>query len=313
MKNRNIKSKKVLVAYYSQSGQIKEIIDSFLKPFGSDESYEFYFHKIKPVKDYPFPWSSEQFIDAFPEAVLETGCELQAFPKELKMQYDLIILGLQVWYLSPSIPITAFLKSDDFKGLAAHTPIITVNACRNMWFMAHRSIRSYIEQAKAKYIGHLVFFDKVNNLVSVITIMHWALTARKDKKWGFLPIPGVSENDIIGSEKYGQILKENWEAAQLDTLQDDFIKNKGVIVLPHLMSMEHKAKRIFKIWTSFVTKKGGPENPARMRRLKMFKYYLLFMIYLISPIATLIFYLTYPLFFSRIKKQISYYKSRPLH
>lgn len=305
----NNKTKKVLVAYYSQSGQIREIIDSFLKPFENNETYEFYFHQIKPVKDYPFPWSSDQFFDAFPEAVLETGCELQAFPKELKMQYDMIIIGLQVWYLSPSIPITAFLKSDDFKELAANTPLITINACRNMWFMAQKSTRKYIEEAQANYKGHLVLFDKVNNLVSVVTIMHWAFTGRKDKKWGFLPKPGIKDNDIAGAEKYGRLLKENWEADRLDSLQADFVKNDGVIVLPHLMSMEHKAKRIFKIWTAFVTKKGGRENPARIGRLRMFKYYLLFMIYFISPIATLVFYLTYPLFYRRIKKQMRFYQS----
>lgn len=301
--------KKVLVAYYTQSGQIKEIIDSFLKAFENNKSYEFYFHQIKPVNDFPWPWTGDQFFDAFPESVLETGCELQPMPEDLKMQYDLVILGLQVWYLSPSIPITAFLQCDDFKEIVKDTPLITINGCRNMWFMAQRSIRKMIDAAKAKYTGHLVLFDKVNNLTSVITVLHWAYTGRKDKKWGILPKPGISEEDIIGVEKFGLIFKEQWENNNIGSLQKEFVKNGGVKVLPHLMSMEHKAKRIFKIWTSFVTKKGDAGNPARQGRLKLFKYYLLFMIYFLSPIATLVFYLTYPLFFIRIKKQIKFYKS----
>mgnify|MGYP005841656051 CR=1 FL=1 len=303
------KPKKILIAYYTQSGQIKEILDSFTKPFENNENYEFYYHQIKPVNDYPFPWTSNEFFDAFPESVKEVGCKLQAFPEELNQNYDLIIIGLQAWYLSPSIPIAAFLQSQDFKTLANNTAVITINACRNMWFMAHRSIRKFIEEAQAKYIGHLVLFDKVNNLVSVVTIMHWAFTGRKDKKWGFLPKPGIKDEDISGSEKYGQLLKDKWEDGQLNTLQQSYKDHHGVQVLPHLMSMETKAKRIFKIWTKFVTKKGGPGNPARQKRLILFKYYLLFMIYFLSPIATLIFYLTYPLFFLRIKKQIKFYQS----
>lgn len=304
-----METKKVLIAYYSQSGQMREIIDQFISPFRHDVTYKFFFHEIKPVKEFPFPWTSRQFFDVFPESVTEVGCELQPIPNELKQSYDLIIIGLQVWYLSPSIPITAFLKSEEFKELANQTPVITLNGCRNMWFMAQRSIRGFMDAAQAKYVGHLVWFDKVNNLVSVITIMHWAFTARKDKKWGILPRPGVKDKDIEKGKVFGAALKMFWELDKLPELQDEFIKLGGVQVLPHLMSMEHKAKRIFKIWTRLSLKQGGPGTPKRDAVLVAFKYYLLFMIYFLSPIATLVFYLTYPLFYSRIKRNIAYYQS----
>lgn len=304
-----MEKKKVLVAYYTQSGQVREVIDRFLSPFNTDQNYEFFFHQIQPINDYPFPWTNEQFFDSFPESVTEVGCDLKAMPASLKQKYDLIILGFQTWYLSPSIPTTAFLQSEDFKDLAVETPIITINACRNMWFMAQRSIRKYLAEAKAHYVGHLVLFDKVNNLTSVLTIMHWSFTGRKDRKWGWLPKPGVSDEDIQNSNSYGKILKEKWETGHLGELQTEFIAHNGVQVLPHLMSMEHKAKRIFMIWTKFVLKKGGPGNPARTGRLKMFKNYLLLMIFLMAPLATLVFYLTYPLFFIRIRKNIKYYQS----
>lgn len=301
--------KKILVAYYSQSGQLKQILDRFLSPFDDEADYELFYHQIKPKNDYPFPWTSEAFFDVFPESVLEEGCELEDFPPQLLQNYDMVILALQVWYLSPSIPITAFLKSTAFKQIAKETPVITINACRNMWFMAHKSIRNYIDEAKAKYTGHLVLFDKENNLISVITIMYWAFTGKKDQKWGLFPKPGVSDIDIKNATVYGHLLLAYWKSNSLDKLQEAYVENKGVEILPHLMSMEHKAKRIFKIWTKIVRKKGGPGNPKRKMRLVAFKYYLLFMIFIISPIATLIFYITYPLFYKRIKKNIKFYQS----
>lgn len=304
-----MEKKKILIAFYTQSGQVNDILSKMISPFEKDQNYELFYHEIKPVHAFPFPWSSDEFFDAFPESVLETGCPLVPMRKELLQSYDFIILGWQTWYLSPSIPITGFLKSDGFKQVAKNTPIITINACRNMWFMAHRSVLQYLKEAKAQLKGHLVLFDKHNNLVSVMTIMHWAFTARKDKKWGFLPKPGISDHDIEGAVKYGKIWKQYWENNQLEFLQQAFVKADGVIVQPHLMSMEHKAKRIFKIWTAFVLKKGAAGNPDRINRVRLFKYYLLFMIYFISPIATLIFYLTYPLFFSRIRKNIEFYQS----
>jgi len=300
--------KKVLIAYYTQSGQIKEILDSYTSGFANHEDYQLFEHQIKPVNDYPFPWTDREFFDVFPEAVTEVGCDLQAMPKHLLQDYDLIILGFQVWYLSPSIPITAYLQSNDFKKIAKNTPVITINGCRNMWFKAHASVVNYLQEAQADHIGHLVFFDKVNNLLSVITIMHWAYTGKKDKKWGVLPKPGISDYDIQEAAKYGNILKEYWESEQLEQLQFTYINSGGVLVLPHMMSMEHKGKRIFKIWTKLVLKKGGPGDPKRKFRLTAFKYYLLFMIYFISPIVTLGFYLSYPLFYKKIRRNIKEYQ-----
>jgi len=300
--------KKILVAYYTQSGQVKEILDHYLIPFKDDVKYELFYHQIKPVNDYPFPWTSEEFFDVFPESVTETGCDLQAMPQELIQEYDLIILGVQVWYLSPSIPITAFLKSRDFKTIAKNTSVITINGCRNMWFKAHDSIIKYLQQTQAKHQGHLVLFDKNNNLLSVITVMYWAFTAKKDKMWGIFPKPGIADEDIKGVKIFGQMLKDFWQKDQLDLLQGSYMQAGGIAVLPHMMSMEYKAKRIFKIWTKLVLKKGGPRNPKRSRRLSIFKYYLLFMIYFISPIVTLFFYITYPLFYKKIKKKMIKYQ-----
>jgi menaquinone-dependent protoporphyrinogen IX oxidase len=300
--------KKILIAYYTQSGQVKEILDHYLTPFKDDDKYELFYHQIKPVNDYPFPWTSEEFFDVFPESVTETGCELHAMPQELIQEYDLIIIGVQVWYLSPSIPITAFLKSSEFKTIAKNTSVITINGCRNMWFKAHDSIVKYLQQAQAKHKGHLVLFDKNNNLLSVITVMYWAFTAKKDKMWGVFPKPGIADKDIKGVKIFGQMLKDFWQKDQLDLLQGSYIQAGGITVLPHMMSMEYKAKRIFKIWTKLVLKKGGPRNPKRSRLLSIFKYYLLFMIYFISPIVTLFFYITYPLFYKRIKKKMLKYQ-----
>lgn len=300
--------KKILIAYYTQSGQIKEIIDQYISVFDNDENYQIYYHRIMPVNDFSYPWSDDSFYDVFPESVLEKGCELNPMPQELIQDYDMIILGLQVWYLSPSIPITAFLQSHDFKTIASNTSVVTINGCRNMWFMSQQSVKNYLSAVGAIYQGHIVLFDKVNNLLSVISIIHWAYTGKKEKKWGIIPMPGISKEDIQSAKQYGSLLKEYWQSNRLDQLQQAYIENNGVIVLPHLMSMEHKAKRIFKIWTHFILK-GEKISPKQRRfRLQLFKYYLLFMIYLLSPIATLIFYITYPLFYKRIRKNIDFYQ-----
>jgi hypothetical protein len=65
---------------------------------------------------------------------------------------------------------------------------------------------------------------------------------------------------------------------------------------------------MFWLWSGFILKKGGPGSTERVGRLKLFKNYLLFVIFAVSPVATLIFYLTYPFFFLQIKRKLKYYK-----
>lgn len=299
---------KILVIYYSQSGQLKQVLDNFLKPIVSQGEHKVWTYKIEPVEDFPFPWSPSRFIDVFPEAVTETPCKLKEFPEELMQKYDLIVLGWQAWYLSPSIPISSFLQSEAFKKLVYGTKVVSINASRNMWFKAHKSVRKYLQEAQAQHIGHLAFFDKENNLLSVVSIMHWAYTAKKERKWGVFPKPGVSDEDIASASRFGEIFLDKYKQGKLEELQSSFVENKGVIIYPHIMSMEHKGKRMFKIWTKFVLKKGEARNPNRYFRLQLFKYYLLVMLYVFSPIVMAIFYITCPFFFKRINRHIKEYQ-----
>jgi len=75
-----------------------------------------------------------------------------------------------------------------------------------------------------------------------------------------------------------------------------------------IVAAERRAKKIFHVWADFIRKKGGPGAKERTGRLKMFKWYLLFVIFAVSPLASLVFYLTYPLFFVKIRKNLEYFK-----
>src|ERR1700753_3342459 len=117
-------SKKILAIYYTQTGQLGDIVNNFMLPF---EQAGFTVEKviINPVTKFTFPWSSDSFFDAMPESVLSKPTELEPFVlKETK--YDLIVLGYQPWFLSPSIPTTSLLENESFKKALDNTPVITI-------------------------------------------------------------------------------------------------------------------------------------------------------------------------------------------
>lgn len=130
--------KRVLVVYYTQSGQLKEIIDSVLSPL---TEVTIGFLPIDTAEPFPFPWTDEAFFGAFPESYLQIPQPLKPF-ELVHTDYDLVILGYQVWYLSPSIPFNSFLQSEAGKQLLQGKPVITVSGTRNMWVMAHQKVKN---------------------------------------------------------------------------------------------------------------------------------------------------------------------------
>ncbi len=297
--------KKILVIYFTQSGQLKQIADNVCKHL-DDYNTSVDFYEIKPSKSFAFPWNNESFFDAFPESVQGIPCEIEK-PSFKSKNYDLIILAYQVWYLSPSIPFWSFLLTDEAREIIKGKPVITLLGIRNMWIAAHEKVKKKIYELQGDLVGNIVLNDNHRNLVSVITIVHWMYTARKEK-FGVFPAAGVSDKDITASSRFGYPIANAIKEDNFDKLQDKLLKLNAVKIIPDLMSMEEKAIRIFGVWSKFVLKKGGSGNPKRQGRLKLFRYYLFTIIYLISPIASIVFYLTYPLFFWRIIPRIRYYK-----
>ena len=180
--------KRVLVLYYSQSGQLQSIARSIAEPLVNSNEIQVTFHEIQLEKPFTFPWNKEAFFDVFPESFLQIPTELKPIPHEiLNNKYDLILLNYQVWYLTPSIPINSFLKSAEAKKLLAKTPVITINGSRNMWIMAQEKVKTLLHQNEAQLVGNIALVDRAPNLISVITIVEWMFSGVKKKYLGIFP------------------------------------------------------------------------------------------------------------------------------
>jgi len=298
--------KNVLVITYSQSGQLDQIVENILKPF--QEKVTLFQHKLKPIPEFPFPWTDMTFWDAMPESVEMIPSEIEPLDFEPGINYDLVVLGYPIWFLSPPIPLTTFLKSAVAKQLLSNKPVVTVIGSRNMWVGAQEDIKKMIAEAGGNLVGNISLRDRHHNLPSVVTIIYWMMTGKKEKYLGIFPKPGISDKDIKEAEKFGVPILNALLSEKFTTLQDELLELNAVELDPGVVSIEKKGKRIFKIWSRFILKKGGSGNQARVTRLKIFKWYLLFVIFAVSPIATIVFYLTYPFFFLRINRKMKYYR-----
>jgi hypothetical protein len=286
--------KKVLVIYYTQTGQLREIVDSITRPLKND--CQLFFEELKPVSSYPFPWTGMSFFQAFPESVREIPCQLEPFQHDMNADYDLIILAYQVWYLSPSIPVASFLQSEAANKLFKGKPVITLLGVRNMWIMAQERVKAQIAGAGGRLVGNVVMDDPAGNLTSVITIVRWMMKGEKQPfRWLGINFPaaGVPEEDIWRGGEYGKIIMYYVLSNNYLDLQQELVQSGAVNVDPVLYNIEKRGKMMFRIWAKMILKKGNYNDPAREGRLKGFKYYLFAVIYLISPFVAGLFKLIF--------------------
>jgi len=271
-------SKKILAIFYSQSGQLGDIIDNFTSPIVDADVYV---EKVRVslANEYPFPWTANGFFSVMPDCQLDIPAELAPF--ELKeTAYDLVILGYQAWFLSPSIPFNSLLHHPKLTSVLKNTPVITITGARNMWLNAFVRVKKLINATGAKIVGNIALVDTHPNPVSFVTIFHWMLHGKKDKYLNIFPPPGVSDADIKHTSVFGeQVLKHlnnnNWE-----TLQQEIVAKGAVKLNYNLMIIESTAGKIFRVWANIISKKKN-----KTIWIKAFKYYLLVAFFIGAPIV----------------------------
>jgi hypothetical protein len=294
-------SKKILAIYFTQSGQLTEIVDAFCKPIQqSGISTEIVV--ITPKDPFPFPWTSDRFFDAMPESVLGIPVELNPFFFK-EQSYDLILFAYQPWYLSPSIPATSILKHPEIMKIMAHAPVITIIGSRNMWLNAQEKVKLLLKNAQANLIGNIALADKHNNQLSAISIVHWMLSGKKDRYLGIFPKPGISEKDIQHTEVFGTIVLNYLQKGDWNGLQTELISNKAVEIKANLMFIEGRAGRLFSIWANLIR-----NSKNRKVLVYVFKYYLAIALFVVAPIVVVINEIFFqPFVDKQIKNKIKYY------
>ena len=301
-------SKKILVIHYSQTGQLTRILDSILTPLKADPSVTITYEELKPVKPFPFPWNGKEFFDAFPESVLEKPIEMQPLKVNPAEDFDLIILGCQVWFLSPSLPLTGFLKSKEAVQLLKGKNVITVSGTRNMWLNAQESVKLMLKNAGANLMGNIALIDRAPNLVSVATIVGWLFYNKKENFFGILPPSGISEKEISEASRFGDTILYALRSNDFQNLQSRLIAQGAVSMVKTLVNLELRAKLIFRKWAQFISAKGGPGDPKRRVRTKIFAWYLPIGLLVLSPIAYTLSNLIMLLMPGKAKKQREYFE-----
>lgn len=292
--------KRVLVAYYSQTGQLRRAVESLCAPLAESGEVEIVWQPLQPAQPFPFPWPVFRFFEQFPECVYCDPAPNQPLTLTGSERFDLVILGYTVWFLSPAPPVTAFLQSAAGKSLLHDTPVVTLIACRNMWLSAHGEVQRLLAVAGARHCDNIVLTDKGSSFATFITTPRWMLTGKTDSIWG-LPPPGVPAADIAGCRRFGlallHALRGGWrgEKPALSGLQ-------AVTVDDRLIASERIGRRSFVIWGRLVRAAGGQGTLARRAVLMVYIVFLVAMILTVVPVTMALRALLRPLLAQRLAR-----------
>lgn len=275
---------RILVIYYTQTGQLRRVVQSMLSPLAACAEVELVWHEIAPQPAYPFPWPFLAFLDAFPESVYLDPPAVAAAAFDPDARYDLVILAYQVWFLAPSLPVTGFLHSPAARVLRGRR-VISVVACRNMWITAHDTMTRQLQTLGAQLIDNVVLTDNGPLWSTFITTPWWLLTGNQGPLLKLLPRAGVSERDIARASRFGHAL-----AAALPQISagapGPFLSGlQAVRVNPLTMLGERFGHRSFRLWGRLVRLTGGPGQWTRKPILLLYVVFLAGAITVVLPVT----------------------------
>ena len=299
----------VLLIQYSQTGQVTDVARNIIAPLIEDPNIDVTIETLRPRTPYPFPWPVLRFFDTFPEAVYLDAPEMEPLSVEPTRRFDLVILAYQVWFLSPSLPVTGFLQSDAARELLRDTPVVTVIACRDMWLMAQEQVRRLLAQCSARLIGNVALVDEAGSLGSFLATPIWVLTgSRGPHLFGLLPRAGVNPEQITASRRFGTriatVLNQN------GPLDDSLLRNLGAVnVNERLIASEQTARRSFLIWGKLLRSLGKQGAFVRKPVLLLYILFLATLILTFVPLSMLVKALLAPLTRERVAAQKAYFGS----
>jgi len=292
--------KRVLVVNYSQTGQLSDITEQLIAPLRA-AGHEVHRETLVPATPFPFPWPLVDFFDAFPECVQLDAPPLLPLSIAADTPFDLVILSYQVWYLSPALPMTAFLRSPAGRQLVCGKPVITLVACRNMWLSAQETMKQLIAAAGGRLIDHLAFTDQGHPLATFITTPRWVWTGKKDSFLG-LPPAGVAEEEIRQARRFGRALADGLNSDREKAAQPMLAGLRAVTVNPRLALSERAGRRAFGVWSRLIRRFGRRGQWRRRPALALFVIYLIALIITIVPISLLLQWLFSPLLKPRLER-----------
>jgi hypothetical protein len=192
----------VLVIYFSNSGCTKYVLEALLSPIIAAD-HRVRWCALSPQQAYPFPWTHPQFYETYPEALAGDLPCLEPMDLGEARDIDLVILGWQVWFLRPSPPVQAFLRSRDAEVLCGKR-VVSVVSCRQMWRTAYGHLLQAVTE-KGGYVTDNVIVTHRGGARTLVTTPRTLIRSRREHG-GVVPSSLLDPEAMALQNRLGELL-----------------------------------------------------------------------------------------------------------
>lgn len=298
--------RQVLIVHFSQTGQLDRLAQSVCAPLQQQADIQLDFLPLQPAQPYPFPWPFLDFFRIFPETVLMRPQPLLPLAVDASKRYDLVILAYQVWFLSPSQPMTAFLASPEAAQLLKGTPVVTLIGCRNMWLMAQEKVKNRLTELGARLVDNIALTDACGTAASFLATPLWLFTGRQ-KPYSWVPRAGIDEAQIAAASRFGVAMVQRLTADNLPIEQPMLAGLGAVRIDEKLIASEKVGNRSFQLWSRLLAALGPQRSRRRAAGLVVYIVFLLCLIVTVVPLSAVLKKLLAPLFKERTQREKAYF------
>jgi hypothetical protein len=192
---------RVLLIQHSLSGETKTATHEFVRGLrdgllendapGNNRYLDLVEQRIETEPPFRFPWNVWSFFDVMAETVASSvrikknahswtvrAPIIMAQPEQDQSGgFDLVVLGWQTWFLSPSLPVRLAIHDPRYQSLFQMAPVLLIGTHRNMWHRASRTLcHELTHDAHVQLVGPGINFVQSSAfLVSVVKTLRWQL------------------------------------------------------------------------------------------------------------------------------------------
>ncbi|MFN8089655.1 MAG: hypothetical protein U0R81_11915 [Mycobacterium sp.] len=247
---------RAVVYCYTQTGQLREVTDALTAPL-VENGWTIRTVDVQPRVAFPFPWPIRRFFGVFPASVdPDALVELADSPDGFDTEPDeVVILAYQVWYLAPSLPARTLIKThpEAFRDRR----VITVIACRNMWYSAAIEVAGLLRSAGARSVEVVAAIDTRPQAVTFVTTLRWLLTGKREPFMRF-------GRAGVGADELERVARVGRELAAGHRPTD------AAPVVPTLAAADLLAGKLFRRWGATVRSAGRVGPVAQAASLVVF-------------------------------------------
>ncbi len=204
-------SPRVLLLYYSYTGQSKKVLDAAGEVFRergyevaeapiefTDPRYAERFSRFPMRKVWP------EFLGMLPAQMLRRTGEIRTRDEVRTGDFDLICIGSPTWWRTVSMPLRSFLKSQEARNLLDGKRFAVFAVCRRYWRENLAGVRKLAEKKGGRYVDGIYFTYPGRQAPSMLSLTSYLGSGEyKNRYLGVkLPPTNISDQQIEESRRF---------------------------------------------------------------------------------------------------------------